>query len=226
MLVQFRVINTTMISKGTDYIVVEIALRRMLSYHIVSTFSPTLLLLLIGIITLFLDESHFEATIMLAITAMLVMYTLYQSASSALPKTAYLKMVDIWLIFGLVVPFIVFLILMALEIMRNDDPDKQDEEDESSEGYMKEPKPDAEKKSELTKVKQDLSCIESEKQIEVKNLRGRLFHILFEQWNISKRPKTRKRKSSLKLIAQISIPVSCLVFIALYMYYALTHYKS
>ena len=58
-LVQFKVVETKMIPKGSDYIVVEITLRRMISYHIVSTFSPTLLLLLIGIITLFLDESHF-----------------------------------------------------------------------------------------------------------------------------------------------------------------------
>ena len=101
----------------------------MISYHIVSTFSPTLLLLLIGIITLFLDESHFEATIMLAITAMLVMYTLYESASSGLPKTAYLKMIDIWLIFGLVVPFVVFLVEIAAEIIKNRNKNHQVEKE-------------------------------------------------------------------------------------------------
>ena len=67
--------------------------------------------------TLFIDVSHFEATIMVALTSMLVMYTLYQSISATLPKTAYLKMIDYWLLGGLIIPFIVFNALIVIDIL-------------------------------------------------------------------------------------------------------------
>ena len=67
--------------------------------------------------TLFIDVSHFEATIMVALTSMLVMYTLYQSISATLPKTAYLKMIDYWLLGGLIIPFIVFNVLIVIDIL-------------------------------------------------------------------------------------------------------------
>ena len=67
--------------------------------------------------TLFIDVSHFEATIMVALTSMLVMYTLYQSISATLPKTAYLKMIDYWLLGGLIIPFIVFNVLIIIDIL-------------------------------------------------------------------------------------------------------------
>ena len=220
-LVQFEVIDTTMVSKSSDYIVVEITLRRMISYHIVSTFSPTLLLLLIGIITLFLDESHFEATIMLAITAMLVMYTLYESASSGLPKTAYIKMMDIWLIFGLVVPFVVFLVEMAVEIMRDGDSNGQKEGEE----IMKQCS-DLEAKSENLSKQTDASWEGSENLVAVKNMRSRFFQILFEQSEIGESRKKHKKKSKLKILAQILIPALCLIFIAGYIILALAYYNS
>ena len=37
--------------------------------------------------TLFIDESHFKTTVMVALTTMLVMYTLYQSVARSLPQT-------------------------------------------------------------------------------------------------------------------------------------------
>ena len=221
-----------MISKGSDYIVVEITLRRMISYHIVSTFSPTLLLLLIGIITLFLDESHFEATIMLAITAMLVMYTLYESASSGLPKTAYLKMIDIWLIFGLVVPFIVFLVEMIAEILRSLSYEKElEEETEESkvENISLDQDPVIGTKLEETPEIQDSAWMESEKMYALKDMRSKLFMTLFEPSRLEKYEKAttkKKPKSRLKAVAQIVIPASCFFFILGYIICAFTYYIS
>ena len=67
--------------------------------------------------TLFIDYSHFEATIMVALTTMLVIYTLHQSISATLPATAYLKMIDIWLFGGLIIPFIIIGILIILDYL-------------------------------------------------------------------------------------------------------------
>jgi len=50
---------------------------------------------------------------------MLVMYTMYQSINDSVSKTAYLKLIDYWLIFCLLVPFLIFLIETKWLLIRN-----------------------------------------------------------------------------------------------------------
>merc|ERR1712142_793799 len=52
---------------------------------------------------------------------MLVVYTLFQAISVSLPQTAYIKHVDVWLLFGLVLPFVSFILTLIEEIVKNDD---------------------------------------------------------------------------------------------------------
>ena len=73
-------------------------------------------ILVMALATLFIDPSHFEATIMVALTAMLVMYTLFQSISTTMPQTAYLKLLDYWMFYGLIMPFVVFILLVIWEL--------------------------------------------------------------------------------------------------------------
>ncbi len=89
---------------------VDIKLKRIFSYHLTNTYLPTLTLLVIAEITLHFDESKTEMAIGLSLTILLVMYTMYQSISESLIKTAYLKMIDYWLLFCLFVPFLIFMI--------------------------------------------------------------------------------------------------------------------
>ena len=75
--------------------------------------------------TLFIDFSYFEVSIMIALTSMLVTYTLYQSISAYLPQTSYMNMIDIWLFGGLTVPVVIITILVIMDYlvirgMRND----------------------------------------------------------------------------------------------------------
>jgi hypothetical protein len=42
----------------------------------------------------------------------------FQNISLSMPKTAYLKLIDIWLIFCLVVPFVTFIIQIYWELQR------------------------------------------------------------------------------------------------------------
>ena len=102
-------------SSSKTTIKVEIILCRKISYHIINIYIPTLCLILIAGFTLFIDYSHFEATIMVALTTMLVTYTLYQSISGYLPQTSYMKMIDIWLFGGLFFPFIIITILIIMD---------------------------------------------------------------------------------------------------------------
>ena len=94
---------------------VRIILCRKLSYHVVNIYIPTLILNMIAGLTLFIDVSHFEVNIMIALTSMLVTYTLYQSISEYLPNTSYMKMIDIWLFGGLIFPFFIIIILVIMD---------------------------------------------------------------------------------------------------------------
>jgi len=89
---------------------VDIKLKRIISYHLTNTYLPTITLLIIAEVTLQFDESKTELSAGLSLTIMLVMYTMYQSISEALVKTAYLKMIDYWLLFCLLTPFVIFMI--------------------------------------------------------------------------------------------------------------------
>ena len=96
-------------------LVVKIILCRKLSYHVVNIYMPTFCLTMIAVFTLFIDFSHFEVSIMVALTSMLVTYTLYQSISAHLPQTSYMKMIDIWLFGGLIFPFFIIAIMVIMD---------------------------------------------------------------------------------------------------------------
>ena len=44
------------------------------------------------------------------LTVMLVLTTMFINISSSLPVTSYIKMIDLWLIFNLIVPFVEVLV--------------------------------------------------------------------------------------------------------------------
>ena len=94
---------------------VKIILCRKLSYHVLNIYIPTLCLVLIAGFTLYIDFSHFEVNIMIALTSLLVTYTLYQSISGYLPHTSYMKMIDIWLFGGMIFPFFIISILVIMD---------------------------------------------------------------------------------------------------------------
>ena len=65
--------------------------------------------------TLYFNKEHFKTNVPVTITTMLVMYTLYMAVSNKLPPTSYIKLIDIWLIFGLILPFTVFFLHVLIE---------------------------------------------------------------------------------------------------------------
>ena len=60
-------------------------------------------------------KEHFKTAIPLAITSMLVMYTLKASISEELPTTSYIKFIDIWLINGMLMPFVILIMIVLIE---------------------------------------------------------------------------------------------------------------
>ena len=115
---QFLITKTEIQSKKNHSLIqCKIFMKRIPWYHIATTYMPILFVIFLALITLCIDQSHFDAIIMVSLTCMLVMYTLFQSIATNMPTTISLKLLDYWLIFGMIMPFIVFTVLISLELL-------------------------------------------------------------------------------------------------------------
>ena len=94
--------------------------RRLLSI-LLTAFVPTIILNIIGHMSNYFKEFFFEGLMSLNVTVMLVLTTMFISISDNLPKTAYIKMIDIWLIFNLCKPFVDILVQTYIETLREED---------------------------------------------------------------------------------------------------------
>ena len=82
---QFAVESSKLINLG-DRALFLMKFQRKFQYHLISVYIPSLSLFVISIATMRIDIEHFEATIMVHLTAMLVVYTLFQAISVSLPQ--------------------------------------------------------------------------------------------------------------------------------------------
>ena len=110
----------------------NIILKRQVSQNLLGIYLPSLFIMIIAQVptscgkynyinpsviqaTLYFSKEHFKTSIPVSITAMLVMYTLNNSVASKLPQTSKLKFIDIWIIHGLFVHFIIIILLVLIE---------------------------------------------------------------------------------------------------------------
>ena len=107
--------------KGMEILHVDIYLGRRLLSIILTVFAPTVILNIVGHSSNYFKEFFFEAVISLNVTAMLVLTTMFINVSNNLPKTAYIKMIDIWLLFNLIKPFNDILVTTYMDSLRVDD---------------------------------------------------------------------------------------------------------
>ena len=97
--------------------------RRLLSIFL-TNIVPTITINCIGHTANYFKEFFFEAIISLNVTVMLMLTTMFISISNNLPKTAYIKMMDAWLLFNLSKPFIDIILQTYMEYLRVDDTDR------------------------------------------------------------------------------------------------------
>ena len=98
-----------------------IVLKRKIMNEMMTTFLPSLLLILITYSTTFFKPYFFEAALSVNLTTMLVMTTIFMTVMQMLPATAYVKMIDIFLIFGQLYPFTEVVLLTIMEYKREGD---------------------------------------------------------------------------------------------------------
>ncbi len=84
---------------------VDIIFGRRVLATILTTYLPTILLCIVCFSTNYFKAFFFEAIVTVNLTALLVLTTLFINIYNSLPATAYVKMIDVWLIFNLFVPF-------------------------------------------------------------------------------------------------------------------------
>ena len=112
----FTIQNLTL-SENANMVIMALKLKRKVAMELLTTYLPTILLLLITFTTIFFDKDLFGDAIAVNLTIMLVMTTIFTSKIEELPPTSDMKMIDIWLIFCLVVPFLEVILRTAMECM-------------------------------------------------------------------------------------------------------------
>ena len=83
-----------------------LVLKRRIINELLTTYLPSILILSIVYATNFFKPFFFESIISTNLTSQLVLTTLFISVSQSLPPTAYVKMIDVWLIFSQLIPFV------------------------------------------------------------------------------------------------------------------------
>ena len=115
-LTMFTIQNLNLV-KRKELVIMTIVLKRKVAMELLTTYLPTILLLLITFVTIFFDKDLFGDAIAVNLTIMLVMTTIFTSKIEELPPTSDMKMIDIWLIFCLVVPFLEVILRTSIECM-------------------------------------------------------------------------------------------------------------
>ena len=107
--------NTT--KRHTKYIFV-IPMSQIFTNQLLMTFIPSFLLWLFGYSTLFIDIEHSSDRFMGAGTALLVIATLLNAINSDLPKTSYMKFIDLWFLWHIFNIFAIIAYHIVLDRMR------------------------------------------------------------------------------------------------------------
>ena len=117
-LTMFTITNLTLAKeRNKNMAYMAIKLKRKVVTELVTTSLPTILLLLITFTTIFFDKDLFGDAIAVNLTIMLVMTTIFTSKIEELPPTSDMKMIDIWLISCLVIPFLEVILRTTIECL-------------------------------------------------------------------------------------------------------------
>ena len=143
---------------------------------------------------------------------MLVLTTMFISVSNNLPRTSYIKMMDIWLIFTLLLPFMEVLLHTYIDYLRNDDEREinhhgttikpnQEEEEQSITNVLPAP-------TQITNINLDL--VSRNEKTQVTALKNHYSDLE------EKRIKNEKRLKFCLKFALVYNPIAVLTFVSVY----------
>ncbi|XP_064110595.1 pH-sensitive chloride channel 2-like [Macrobrachium nipponense] len=115
------------VSTGSKYsrLLVALHFRRRYGFYLINTFLPTSLMIVIAYLTFYFKVEDFNDRIMVSLTSLLVLSSLFNQSSSSLPKTSYFKLVDVWFLTSIVTIFIIIVIQTVLEHLRESEMERR-----------------------------------------------------------------------------------------------------
>ncbi|XP_066983228.1 uncharacterized protein [Macrobrachium rosenbergii] len=87
------------------------------TFYVFSTYLPTLIIVIIVYSILFYPLTAFEERINVGLTGLLVEATLFSQVSSSIPRTAYLKLVDVWFVYCVISLFAVCVVIVVIQYL-------------------------------------------------------------------------------------------------------------
>ncbi|XP_047487909.1 acetylcholine-gated chloride channel subunit acc-1-like [Penaeus chinensis] len=96
-------------------LVIVIMMQHLYATQLVTIFVPTTLINLISFATFCFKWFDFQNRIMVSLTALLVLSTLFAQISDNLPKTSYFKLIDIWFFGSILFSFVIIIIHTLVE---------------------------------------------------------------------------------------------------------------
>ena len=145
----FVIQNWTLTTTENGRVQMTIVLKRKIMNEMMTTYLPSVLLMLITYATTFFKLYFFEAALSVNLTTMLVMTTIFMTVMQMLPATAYIKMIDVFLIFGQIYPFTEVMLLTIMEYKREGDGSGEEPASSSDGGH---PNIDPEEQTKITPV--------------------------------------------------------------------------
>ena len=127
---RYELVYTNASEKG-EGIKMNVHMKRKIMSEMMTTYFPSLLLMLITFATTFFKPFFFEAALSVNLTTMLVMTTIFISKMEGLPPTSDTKMIDYWLILCQLVPFAEVVLLTAMEYIREEEDNKPEDTKET-----------------------------------------------------------------------------------------------
>ena len=116
-------VNATRPNTGIEMV---ITMKRKIMSEMMTTYFPSLLLMMITYATTFFKPFFFEAALSVNLTTMLVMTTIFISKMEDLPHTSATKMIDYWLILCQLVPFAEVVLRTATEYLSEEELETED----------------------------------------------------------------------------------------------------
>ncbi|XP_063592553.1 glutamate-gated chloride channel alpha-like [Penaeus indicus] len=98
----------------------ELVLRNQYIYYISAAYVPSCMLLIISYLTYYFDVEDFSNRVTVALTSLLVLATLFSELVGGLPKTSYLKLIDIWFLGCIIANFLMVMCLVIIDKRRKE----------------------------------------------------------------------------------------------------------
>ena len=97
---------------------IRISLENLSGFYVSTTYIPTFLMVAICYSTFYYNLDDFNDRIMVSLTALLVLATLFTQITETTPKTAYLKLLDVWFVSTILIDFFVVVVLVLINYFK------------------------------------------------------------------------------------------------------------